>query len=78
MIDCWQKYTGDIVCGEKISHQHLSNIYYYTHFTLKGSYPDSIRNDVRKSLNKRFNGKILPYQPDHKFKFEIDRLKINV
>jgi len=66
----WQTYDGRIVNLNKISHQHLSNIYYYTHYIMAEYYPESVRDDINQLLEDRFDGKIFPYKPDSKFKEE--------
>jgi hypothetical protein len=58
----------------EITHQHLSNIYYYTYFTMAAYYPQSVREDVLWWLRYRFDGVILPYQPVKEFEFEKFRL----
>jgi len=75
MIKGWTTWDNRIIPAEKLSHQHLSNIYYYTHYILPEAYCQSIRDDVQELLDKRFNGKRLPFKPDLKFEFEQRRLR---
>ena len=70
----WQTWDGRMVTMTEISHQHLSNIYYYTHFTMAEYYPQSVRDDIRMWLKIRFGGVILPYKPDPEFVYEKQRL----
>ena len=70
MTQKWITADGKEVDLYTICHQHLSNIYYYTHFILSESYPQSVRNKVVDALNSRFDGKALPYDP--KFKWRKD------
>ena len=74
MVIGWQTYDGRQILKDNISHQHLSNIYYYTHFTMAEYYPDAIRKLVIEWLHERFNGVILPYKPVPEFEFERVRL----
>lgn len=52
---------------EEMSHQHMSNIYYFTKYIVPELYPQSIRNDIMNWLLVRFDGVILPYHPVHEF-----------
>ena len=70
----WETYDGRQIPKDEISHQHLSNIYYYTHYTMKEYYPELIRSLVRGWLRERFKGVILPYKPTPEFAFERTRL----
>ena len=69
----WFTADGKEVDLYSICYQHLSNIYYYTHFILAERYPEATRRLVSKALDIRFGGKALPYNP--KFKWEIEYLK---
>ena len=75
MITHWQTWDERVLSSNEISHQHLSNIYYYTHFIMAKYYPHSVRDGVRQLLDDRFDGEILKYKPDPKFKEEWDYLK---
>jgi len=75
MIKGWETFDGRKILIDDITHQHLSNIYYYTHFTLPQCYPDSIRMEVRTELKNRFGGVILPYKPVSNFPYERERLQ---
>jgi len=48
---------------ENMSHQHMSNIYYFINKIVPQLYPDSVRQDINAWLQKRFGGIILPYHP---------------
>jgi len=66
MIKAWTTWDGRNIPREEITHQHLSNIYYYTHFVLSEYYSEETKKDVYHLLMAKF-GKILPYKPDVRF-----------
>lgn len=74
IVKGWQTWDGRTITMTEISHQHLSNIYYYTHFTMAEYYPQSVRDDIMMWLKIRFGGVILPYKPVPEFAFEKERL----
>lgn len=67
MIEKWGTWDGRWIDANEISHQHLSNIYFYTHYIMSMFYPASVKMGVLFLLNTRFKGAILPYHPDPKF-----------
>jgi hypothetical protein len=73
-VQGWETYDGRRITMNEISHQHLSNIYYYTHFTMAQYYPQWVREDIVEWLKIRFGGVILPYKPVNEFEFERKRL----
>ena len=75
MITHWQTWDKRVLSVDEISHQHLSNIYYYTHFIMSKYYSQPVKDDIRQMLDNRFNGEILKYKPDPKFKEEWEYLK---
>lgn len=75
MITYWTTFEDKVVTMEEIDHQHLSNIYYYTHHIVPAFYNNEIRKDIKRWLVKRFAGVILPYRPVPEFQFEKSHLK---
>ena len=73
MIDGWTTLDGRQVPLHKITHQHLSNIFYYTHYIASELYDDSVRKAVVGALDNRFDGKAKTYNP--KYKWEMEYLK---
>jgi len=73
MIKSWITWDGRKVGIDEMSHQHMSNIYYYTNFVLGKYYPQSIKSEIHMLLIRKF-GAILPYHPDTRFKQERDYL----
>ena len=67
MVKGWITYDNRAVTMEEMTHQHMSNIYYFTKFIVPELYPQSVRDDIMKWLLIRFEGVILPYRPDHGF-----------
>lgn len=66
-------YTGKTKDFQTIDHSHLSNIYWFnricngvSHWRLK---------IVTDEIDRRFDGVILPYNPQWKFKQEIEYLE---
>ncbi len=76
-IDYWRTYDNRVIKASEISHQHLSNIYYFTTYIVPQLYPQSIRDWVERQLFVRFEGKKLPYSPCPEFTNEIVYLKRN-
>ena len=74
MIKGWIIWDNRTVSINEMTHQHMSNIYYYINFTLPECYPDSIRIEILQSLLTKF-GSILPYRPNPKFEWEKNYLK---
>lgn len=74
MIKTWITWDNRIVPIDEISHQHMSNIYYYINFVLPEYYHISMRVEICKFLMTKFSS-ILPYSPDPKFEFEKNLLK---
>jgi hypothetical protein len=66
MLKGWITWDNRSIPIEEITHQHLSNIYYYTHFVLSKQYHATTKHEVYMELMKRF-GSILPYRPDVRF-----------
>jgi hypothetical protein len=70
VITTWITWNNRAINTKNLSHQHLSNIYYYTTYILPEYYPQSVRDDINNLLQERFKGVILPYKPDPDFKEE--------
>jgi hypothetical protein len=63
MFRGWTTWDNRTIPTEEITHQHLSNIYYYTHFVLPEYYDEKTKKEVYQLLMEKF-GRILPYSPD--------------
>jgi hypothetical protein len=74
MINFWKTFDGRVVFFNDISHQHLSNIYWYVNLVLPAIYPEDIKDDIAKALETKFSGKVLPYEPHPGFKEERQQL----
>ena len=70
MTQGWITFDDRYVNMEEMSHQHMSNIWYFTRYIVPHLYSESVRNYVWSWLNKRFGGVILPYHPHPDFKEE--------
>ena len=66
MLKGWTTWDNRHIPVEEITHQHLSNIYYYTHFVLAKWYDAGTKQEVYRLLMTKF-GSILPYRPDIRF-----------
>ena len=70
----WRTYDNRVINMEEMSHQHMSNIFYFVNNIVPNYYPDSTRNYISKWLLIRFDNVILPFCPDPNFKNEKDYL----
>ena len=61
--------------SNEISHQHLSNWFYYINYVMCEYYHESEKNYIEELINKRFGGMVLPYHPHPKFDMEKRKLK---
>jgi hypothetical protein len=60
----WSTVDGSkTIPAEEIPHEHLSNIYYYTHFLYPDLYDNLTRRRVKQLLRDNYQGDILPYKP---------------
>lgn len=66
----WGTHYGTTMEISKLSHQHLSNIWYYFHIVLETKPPMVIIEE----LANRFGCVRLPYHPLISFRYEIDAL----
>ena len=73
MIKTWGTWDGRRIKFERLTWQHLSNIYYYMRYTMGEMYNVSDRTYIMGVLEDKFGG-ILPYHPDRIFEFEKIRL----
>jgi uncharacterized radical SAM superfamily Fe-S cluster-containing enzyme len=71
----FKTFNGKSINENEISHQHLSNWFWYINLTFKEQYQDSSREYVQNLLYDRFDGEILDYKPHPKYWMEIDVLK---
>lgn len=66
----WTTFDGRKIPVENLTHQHLSNIYYFFLLVNKLEIPW-----IKKELETRFNGQLLEYRPHSKFQDEITKLQ---
>jgi hypothetical protein len=64
----WTTFDNKKATMESADHQHLSNIYWY--LRIFWGCKDNELWQVLTELQKRFEGKVLPYRPHPKFKEE--------
>jgi len=76
MLAGWITFDNRHVTMEEMSHQHMSNIYYFITLIVPQLYCNTTRTDVLMWLNKRFKGVILPYRPVPEFKEEKQFLQL--
>lgn len=67
-ISYWETSAGELKVFKQLTHQHLSNIYWYhLIFANKNGMPRqrmlSTSNMALEQLKKRFNGQILDWEP---------------
>jgi hypothetical protein len=66
----WRTAEGENVSFDKMTHEHISNIYHYCNiYDRQGA----MHPELIKRLNEVFGGEILPYKP--KYKFEVEELR---
>jgi hypothetical protein len=63
---------GRKVSHDEMSHQHLSNCVW--HFRIWKNAPDASLQHFFETLERRFNGELLPFRPVMTFTAEIDAL----
>ena len=74
MFTHWITVDGSkITPREELPHDHLSNIYYYVNYIYPQAYDEETRRAIQFELDKRFEGKPLPYKPY--YDWEITWLK---
>jgi len=72
MFDSVNTFRGVTIPVEKMSHQHISNWIHYARHVMESDQHEKYFLDV---LEKRFGGKLLMYQPQSDYLFEIEQLK---
>lgn len=70
----WTTWDGRVVTMQTITQEHLSNIYWWT-IIVAGRYDKDFNDAITSVLAKRFDGKLLPYNPDPRFKDETTWLR---
>ena len=75
MFTHWGTVDGDWVEKDCLSHDHLSNIYYYVNFIYREGYPDETRQLIQKELDDRFEGTPLPYKPFYDWELQYIKHK---
>lgn len=65
----WRTYNGEDVSLSTISHQHLSNVYWF--YIIYHGKLGSMTEIAKRFLYERFKGKILKYRPKWEFKSEL-------
>lgn len=77
MLDMWITFDNRLVSMDEMTHQHMSNIYWYINEIVPMIYTEQVRIDINHWLNKRFDGVILEYRPHKRFEGEHTFLKKN-
>lgn len=66
----WQTASGKRLAFDDIPHDHLSNIYHYSKLF---SFQPAMHPSLKKLLNEKYKGEVLPYDP--KYYFEVEELE---
>lgn len=66
----YKTFSGEMFDFSELTHQHLSNVYWYNLIISKLDVKPALRE-----LFRRFNGETLPYKPDYRFKHEFSYLE---
>lgn len=69
----WTTFYDSTIESSNLSHQHLSNIFWYFELVLKMEKPLELLNE----LDIRFGGIRLPYKPMISYTYEINSLLKN-
>lgn len=67
MIHNWTTFDNRSVRMDEMTHQHMSNIYYFTKYIVPQFYPQSVRDEIWIWILVRFGGIVLPYYPVPEF-----------
>lgn len=73
-VPTWTTFEGVKKPISEIDHQHLSNIMYFIKYINPQFYDTRIRMMIGGEIDKRFDGKLLPYRPLARNFSEIDTL----
>ena len=68
----YRNYKGERTDFENLTHQHLSNIYWFN--KVCNGYSDDKLNLFIDAIRNRFENIILPYNPEYQFIEEIEYL----
>ena len=71
----WTTFEGVEKSISEIDHQHLSNIHYFMKYINPGFYNKGIHMLIGGEIDKRFNGKLLPYRALARHFGEIEYLR---
>jgi len=71
----YTNFKGQKTNFKEVTHSHLSNIYWYNKICNQVS--ESSLSFITKEIDERFNGVILPYNPQWEFQDEIKFLERN-
>lgn len=75
-VTVWQSFDGRKFRGfEEMTHQHLCNIYYWTHIVNPDWYDQALKNKIKTSIDKYFDGELLEYKPLNCFRLEMETLQ---
>lgn len=72
----WMTFEGQIHKLSEIDHQHLTNIYYWTHYLHPEWYADTVKYRIKITIDQRFDGELLDYKPLRRFKDEMKLLEL--
>lgn len=71
----YKNYKGQSVNFKQLTQGHLSNMYWFN--KICNRFSESSLIFIKDEINKRFNGEMLPYNPQWEFKNEIEFLDKN-
>lgn len=72
----WQSFDGRRFNNfEGMTHQHLSNVYYWTHVVNPDWYEEDVKKKIKTSIDRLYDGDIRPYRPLACFNLEMRTLR---
>lgn len=72
----WQSFDGRRFNNfEGMTHQHLSNVYYWTHVVNPDWYEEDVKKKIKTSIDRLYDGEIRPYRPLAGFNLEMRILR---
>lgn len=71
----WTTFDNRIIKMNELTHQHMSNIYYFTNYIFPQLYPQLVKNWIWFWILARFGGIVLPYHPVPEFTEERNYLQ---
>jgi len=73
-MKAWGTFDNRIIKLDEMSHQHISNIFWFIHKIVPENYCESTKEEILNTIKERFEGYVLCYRPLPEFKQEREYL----